>query len=178
MDAGKRSSHTNAYFTGFGRSKRIVLFDTLLESMDDDEIASVVAHEAGHWKRKHILKSLSINAVYSFAWFLTAGLLLGNDSFYKIFFVPEKFVPAGLFLMAVIWQPLNFFINPLLLAYSRKNEREADDAVAELTSQTGPFKRALVKLSTGNLSALNPHPAYVIFNYSHPPVTERIKRIS
>lgn len=178
MDAGKRSSHTNAYFTGFGKSKRIVLFDTLLENMDDDEIASVVAHEAGHWKRKHLLKSILVSAVYSFAWFFVAGLLMDNNLFYRIFFVSEKVPAAGLFLVGIIWEPINFFLNPLLLAYSRRNEREADDAVLELTSRTEPFKKALVKLNTENLANLNPHPAYVIFNYSHPPATERIRRIS
>ena len=177
MDAGRRSSHTNAYFTGLGKSKRIVLFDTLLENMEDEEIASVVAHEAGHWKRKHFLKSLILSGAYSFAWFFVAGLLMDNSFFYKIFFVSQEFSAAGLFLMGIIWEPVNFFLNPLLLAYSRKNEREADDAVLELTSETEPFKKALVKLTAENLSNLNPHPVYVIFNYSHPPVIERIRRI-
>lgn len=177
MDAGKRSSHTNAYFTGLGRSKRIVLFDTLLENMEDEEIASVVAHEAGHWKRKHFLKSLLVSALYSFAWFFVAGLLMDNNFFYKIFFVTQKFPAAGLFLVGIIWEPVNFFLNPLLLAYSRRNERQADDAVLELTSKAEPFRKALVKLAAENLAELNPHPAYVIFNYSHPPVTERIRRI-
>jgi STE24 endopeptidase len=102
---------------------------------------------------------------------------MDNSFFYKIFFVSETFPAAGLFLVGIIWEPVNFFVKPLLLAHSRKNEREADDAVLELTSETGPFKKALVKLTAENLSNLNPHPLYVIFNYSHPPVTERIRRI-
>ena len=178
MDAGKRSSHTNAYFTGLGRSKRIVLFDTLLERMEDDEIVSIVAHEAGHWKKRHLLKSLAVSGVYSLTWFIAAGLLLDNSFFYEIFFVSQKIPAVGLLLMAVVWEPVNFFLSPLLLAYSRKNEREADDAVFEMTFEVEPFKKALVKLTADNLANLNPHPAYVIFNYSHPPVTERISRFS
>jgi len=177
MDAGRRSSHTNAYFTGLGKSKRIVLFDTLLESMDNEEIASVTAHEAGHWKRKHLLKSMFVSALYSFAWFFAAGKLIDSNFFYEIFSVSRKIPAAGLFLMGIIWEPVNFFINPFLLAYSRRNEREADNAVMELTSETKPFREALVKLTKENLANLNPHPAYVIFNYSHPPVTERIRRL-
>ena len=104
-------------------------------------------------------------------------LMVFCECFYKVFFVSEKVPAAGRFLVGIIWEPMKFLLNPLLLAYSRRNEKEADDAVLELTSQAEPFKRALVKLTTDNLANLNPHPAYVIFNYSHPPVTERIRRI-
>ncbi len=177
MDAGKRTSHTNAFFTGIGKTKRIVLYDTLLAAMDDDEIVSIVAHEAGHWKKKHMLKLLAINGLYTLIWFSAAGFLAGNMKFYEIFALEAGFVPAGIFLAAVIWIPINYLVSPLLLYYSRGREKEADDFAVGAVTEPDSLRKALLKLAKINLSNLNPHPLYVVFNHSHPPVLERMRRI-
>ena len=177
MDAGRRSTHSNAYFTGLGRNKRIVLFDTLVEKLDENAITTVVAHEAGHWKRKHLLKGFIISEVYSFLWFLIAGLLLRSPTFHRIFFINSQPFWAGLLLLGIIWIPVNFLLSPFFAAYSRKNECEADDMVIELTDDSESFKRALVTLSKDNLANLNPHPLYVRFYYSHLPPPQRVDRI-
>ena len=177
MDAGKRSKHTNAYFTGIGRTKRIVLFDTLLASHGDEEILSVLAHETGHWIKKHIIKQLILLEILSLIGLFIVAKLLNWHLIYQTFGFPEQIKYVGLFLVPVVLSPLGYFIRPIGAAISRKYEREADDVAVKLMETAGPMKNALIKLSADNLANLIPHPIFSWFNYSHPPPVERIERL-
>ena len=177
MDAGKRSRHTNAYFTGVGRTKRIVLFDTLLSSHPDEEILSILAHEAGHWMKKHIIKQLIfLEIIFLVSLFIVAELL-DWQLIYRTFGFQEQVKYAGLFIVPVVLSPFGYFLRPLGSALSRKYEREADDIAVMLMGVSGPMKEALIRLSTDNLANLAPHPLFSWFNDSHPPPVERIKRL-
>jgi STE24 endopeptidase len=178
MDAGKRSKHTNAYFTGVGKTKRIVLFDTLLESHPEQEILAVLAHEVGHWKRKHVLKQIVLLELGSFAVFFVVSKLLNWPLLYQTFGFSEPTVYIGIFLIGAILSPLGYFAQPLEAALSRRFEREADDFVLELTKTGEPMRNALKRLASDNLANLIPHPLYAWFYYSHPPLVERIERLS
>jgi STE24 endopeptidase len=178
MDAGKRSKHTNAYFTGIGKTKRIVLFDTLLESHPEEEIISVLAHEVGHWKKRHVLKQIILLEVLSFATFYIVSELFKWNLLYQTFGFEEPTVYIGIFLTGALLSPLGYFAQPLESAISRKFEREADDFVLELTKTGEPMRNALKRLASDNLANLIPHPLYVWFYYSHPPLVERIERLA
>jgi STE24 endopeptidase len=177
MDAGKRSRHTNAYFTGIGRTKRIVLFDTLLASHGDEEILSVLAHEAGHWMKKHIIKQLILLEILSLIGLFIVAKLLNWQLLYRTFGFSDEIAYVGLFLVPVILGPLGYFIRPAGSALSRKYEREADDTAVKMMGTARPMKEALIKLSGDNLANLAPHPLFSWFNYSHPPPVERIERL-
>ena len=177
MDAGKRSKHTNAYFTGIGRTKRIVLFDTLLASHEQEEILSVLAHETGHWMKKHIIKQLVLLEILSLIGLFIIAKLVNWQLIYQTFGFSEKIAYVGLFLVPIILSPLGYFMRPAGTALSRKYEREADDSAVTLMGTAGPMKNALIKLSADNLANLAPHPLFSWFNYSHPPPVERIERL-
>lgn len=177
MDAGKRSKHTNAYFTGLGRTKRIVLFDTLLASHSDDEILSVLAHETGHWMKKHTIKQLILLEVLSLIGLFIVAKLLDWQLIYQTFGFQAQIEYIGLFLVPVILSPLGYFLRPVGSAISRRYERQADDVVVKLMETTRPMKDALIRLSADNLANLVPHPLYSWFNYSHPPPVQRIERL-
>jgi STE24 endopeptidase len=177
MDAGKRSKHTNAYFTGIGRSKRIVLFDTLLGSHTEEEVLAVLAHEVGHWKKKHVLKQLILVETFSLIVFYGVAKLLGWSLVYQTFGFQEPISYIGLFLIGALLSPLGYFAQPLESAISRKFEREADDFAKELMNTGEPIRRALKRLAADNLANLTPHPLYAWFYYSHPPLVERISRL-
>ena len=175
MDASRRSRHTNAYFTGLGKNKRIVLYDTLLASHADEEILAVLAHEAGHWKRRHVLKqvlaleALSLLGFYGFAKILDIPLI------YQTFGFLQPIAYVGLFLVPTLFSPVLYFAEPLGAAFSRRFEREADDYALLLTQDPAPMVKALQRLASDNLSNLFPHPFYAWFYYSHPPLLERIR---
>jgi len=177
MDAGKRSKHTNAYFTGIGRSKRIVLFDTLLGSHTEEEVLAVLAHEVGHWKKKHVLKQLILVETFSLIVFYGVAKLLGWSLVYQTFGFQEPISYIGLFLIGALLSPLGYFAQPLESDISRKFEREADDFAKELMNTGEPIRRALKRLAADNLANLTPHPLYAWFYYSHPPLVERISRL-
>lgn len=177
MDEGKRTRHTNAYFTGLGKTKRIVLFDTLLASHAPDEIRSVLAHEIGHWKKKHILKQLALIEVASLLGFCLAYRFIGWPVMHKTFGFHEVIPYVGLLLLSVLSGPLFFFLSPVGAMTARKFEREADDFAFGLTGTNKPFTDALKRLAKDNLANLHPHPFYAWFYYSHPPLTERIARL-
>jgi len=177
MDASKRSKHTNAYFTGIGKSKRIVLFDTLLEAHTGEEILAVLAHELGHWKKKHVHKQLILAEILSLAGFYVVAKLLNWPLMYQTFGFPEPIPYVGLFLMGALFSPLGYFAQPLASAISRKFEREADDFTLTMIQRAEPMVSALKRLAADNLANLNPHPIYAWFYYSHPPLVERIKRL-
>ena len=178
MDATRRSRHTNAYLSGLGRSKRIVLFDTLLESHKNDEILAVLAHEIGHLKKGHIRKQLIIRCIASFILFFLASRMISWDFMYDSFGFSSTPVYVGLFLVAIIWEPVGFFLSPLFMSISRRFEREADHYVYRALKSTEPLARALKRMALDNLANLYPHPLYVRFNYSHPPLLERINNLS
>jgi STE24 endopeptidase len=177
MDAGKRSKHTNAYLTGIGRTKRIVLFDTLLASHPDEEILSVLAHETGHWMKKHILKQLILLEILSLIGLFIVAKLLNWHLIYQTFGFREQIEYVGLLLVPVVLSPLGYFLRPLGSAISRRYEREADDVAVALMGIAGPMKNTLIRLSADNLANLVPHPIFSWFNYSHPPPVERIERL-
>ncbi len=178
MDAGKRTRHTNAYFAGLGKTKRIVLFDTLLESHPEEEILSILAHEGGHWKKRHVLKQIVLVEIVSFGVFYLVGRLLTWSLLYRTFGFSEPIPYAGLFLIGALLSPLGYFAQPLGSAISRKFEREADDFVLQLTRKAEPLRNALKRLASDNLANLVPHPLYAWFYYSHPPLLERVERLS
>jgi STE24 endopeptidase len=178
MDAGKRSKHTNAYFTGIGKTKRIVLFDTLLASHPEDEILAVLAHEVGHWKKRHVLKQIVILEMLSLVIFYAVARILDWPLLYRAFGFQEAIIYVGLFLMGVLLSPLGYFAQPLESAISRKFEREADDFALSLVKVAEPMCNALRRLAADNLANLTPHPVYAWFYYSHPPLVERIERLS
>jgi STE24 endopeptidase len=177
MDASKRSKHTNAFFVGIGRTKRIVLFDTLLASHTEEEILAVLAHEAGHWKKKHVLRMLIIVEILSLVSFYVVARLLNWPLLYQTFGFNELIIYVGLFLIGTFISLLGFFAGPLESAVSRKFEREADDFALALMKMAEPMRAALKRLAADNLSNLNPHPLYAWFYYSHPPLIERIERL-
>jgi len=175
VDAGKRSKHTNAYFTGIGKTKRIVLYDTLLASHLPEEIIAVLAHEIGHWKKKHIVKQLIFVIGASLILLYFIYLVVGSPILYSAFRIRHTPVYAGLFLVSLYLGAVKFFLSPAVAAVMRKYEREADDMAFELTGASGPMVNALKRLAKDNLANLHPHPLYVWFYYSHPPLIERIE---
>ncbi|MCK8602778.1 M48 family metallopeptidase [Desulfoferrobacter suflitae] len=174
MNATLRSRHTNAYFTGLGRTKQIVLFDTLIESHPHDEILAVLAHEMGHYRQRHIPKQLTLFTLCMFAGFFLTHQVIGRPwlSAGFGFAVQEPYV--GLFLVGIFWQKAGYFLKPLFMYVSRHFEREADIFAARLVNNAQPLANALKRMAADNLSNLTPHPLYVAFNYSHPPLVERV----
>ena len=177
MDAAKRSRHTNAYLSGLGKSKRIVLFDTLMKAHEDDEILAVLAHEMGHLKKHHIKKQLFIMGLSSVVLFYLASQMMTWQSMYQSFGFSSMPAYAGLFLVMVLWEPLGFFLSPLAMAISRRFEREADRHAFKVMKVAEPLILALKKMARDNLSNLRPHPLYVWYNYSPPPLLERIESL-
>ena len=177
MDATKRSRHTNAYFSGLGKTKRIVLYDSLIQSHDEEELLSVLAHEIGHLKKNHIKKQFVITCLISILLFYLASKIITWDVIFHSFGFSLMPAYAGLFLVGVLWEPVGFFLSPIAMATSRKFEREADLYAFQILKTAEPFIRALKKMAKDNLSNLRPNRLYVWFNYSHPPLLERIKRL-
>ena len=174
VDEGKRSKHTNAYFTGIGKTKRIVLYDTLLASHSHDEILAILAHEIGHWKKKHILKQLMFMIPASLVLLYFVYLILSWPPLCAAFGV-QVTVYAGLFLVSLYLSSAGFFLSPIGAAIMRRYEREADRVACELMGTSAPMIDALTRLAKDNLANLHPHPLYVWFYYSHPPLLERIE---
>ena len=178
MDASKRSRHSNAYFTGIGKVKRIVLYDTLLKQMTHAEIVAVLAHEIGHWKKGHIWKRLVVAELLALAGSWLAWKALSWPSLPDLLGMPADLSLAGrLVILGFISSILLFPFSPISAWLSRKNEGEADRYAAEITGDPGSLASALVKLSTENLANLHPHPLYARFYYSHPPVIERVESL-
>ncbi|MEE9523723.1 MAG: M48 family metallopeptidase [Thermodesulfovibrionales bacterium] len=177
MDASKRSTHTNAYFSGIGKVKRIVLFDTLIQQLSKSEILSVLAHEAGHWKKKHILKFIIVTEIIALIAFYVSFHLLQSDLLIDLFNINDSTLFTKIILLGFLGSIVLFPFTPIIHSLSRKHERQADDYSFDLTGDNESMITSLVKLSKDNLSNLNPHPLYASFHYSHPPVLERIRRL-
>jgi len=177
VDASRRTKHTNAYFTGIGKTKRIVLYDTLIEKMNRDEILAVLAHEAGHWKKKHVLKHIITTEVIALVGIYIAFHVLQTDVLIDLFAIKQSSLFVKLILLGFIGSIILFPFGPLFHLISRRHENEADKYSFEMTGKAEGMISALVKLSKDNLSNLHPHPLYALFHYSHPPVLERIRKL-
>jgi STE24 endopeptidase len=177
MDGSTRSGHGNAYFTGFGKSKRVVFFDTLLERLDTDEIEAVLAHELGHFKHNHVIKRIVLMFVISFLGLALLGWLAEQPWFYQGLGVAEKSKHMALLLFMLVSPLFLFILRPLLASYSRKNEFEADDYAAQ-HANAQHLVHALVKLYRDNASTLTPDPIHSRFYDSHPPASIRIAKLA
>ncbi len=176
VDGSRRSAHGNAYFTGLGRSKRIVFFDTLLASLTHSEIEGVLAHELGHFKLRHVRKRLLLTIGMSFVALALLGWLAAEPAFYSAFAIPAPSSHAALMLFVLVTPAFAFFATPLGSRWSRRHEFEADEFAARFAN-ADELATALVKLYRDNASTLTPDPLYSAFYYSHPPATERIERL-
>lgn len=174
MDASLRSSHGNAYFTGFGKNKRIVFFDTLIKTLDAEEVESVLAHELGHYKRKHVLKGLIKAIFFSLVGFFILGKVYTWLPFYQGHGVNLPSNYMALLLFSLVSGIYTFFLTPINASVSRKYEFEADQFASENASAP-KLITALVKLYKDNASTLTPDPTYSAYHYSHPPALERVK---
>jgi len=177
MDGSKRSSKSNAFFTGFGKHRRIVLFDTLIKRHTTGELVAVLAHEMGHYKKKHIIQSLFLGILQMGFMLYLLALFISYQGLFDAFYMPQTSVYAGLIFFAMLYSPLDFFIGLFMQMRSRRNETAADRFAVETTRDSQSMADALKKLSVHNLSNLLPHPFYVFLNYSHPPVLQRIQAI-
>lgn len=177
VDGSKRSAHGNAYFTGFGANKRIVFYDTLLESLNEDEIEAVLAHELGHYKRNHIRKLILMSLSMSLGGFALLAWLMNSGWFYGAFGISQPSAYIALMLFMMILPVFTFFISPLSSALSRKHEFEADDFARE-QSNWRDLVSALVKMYRENASTLTPDPLHSAFYDSHPPASIRIAHLS
>jgi len=179
MDGSKRSRHSNAFFTGFGRFRKIVLFDTLIAQLADPELESVLAHEIGHYKKRHVVKLLGVSIIGVFVGFAAVAWLARQEWFYRAFgfdyktdFATANIVPAML-LFALLAGTISFWFSPLVHIWSRRFEYEADAFARTTMGVAHPLIQALRKLTEKNLSNLTPHPLYSGFYYSHPTLLER-----
>lgn len=177
MDGSSRSSHGNAYFTGFGSSKRVVFFDTLLDRLNVDEIEAVLAHELGHFKHKHVIKRIVILFLMSFLGLALLGFLINQPWFYAGLGVTQMSNYMALILFLLVSPIFLFLLRPVMASYSRKNEFEADDYAANHASAKDLVK-ALVKLYRDNASTLTPDPLHSAFYDSHPPASIRISKLA
>ncbi len=177
MDGSRRSAHGNAYFTGLGRNKRIVFFDTLLNTLDDDEIEAVLAHELGHFHHRHVQQRFIVSALLSLAGLALLGVLAEAPWFYHGLGVSQPSLPMALLLFLLVVPVFTAFLQPLLAVRMRKHEFEADDFAARQSSATHLIQ-ALVKLYQENASTLTPDPLYSAFHDTHPPAPVRIAHLT
>jgi STE24 endopeptidase len=179
MDGSRRSAHANAYFTGIGAARRVVLFDTLLKQLDAAQIEAVLAHEVGHYKRHHIRQRLLLTLGGSLAGFALLGWLAARPWFYGglgVAPLPGGNAAAALLLFMLVLPVFTVFLSPLSAAWSRHHEFQAD-AYAAQYSDASQLGAALVRMYQDNASTLTPDPAYVRFYYSHPPALQRLQRM-
>ncbi len=177
MDGSRRSTKSNAFFTGFGKNKRIALFDTLIEKHTVGELVAVLAHEIGHYKKKHIIQSMIISVAHMGVMFYLLSIFLTHDGLFAAFFIDQPSIYSGLVFFGMLFAPIELVLSIFMNVFSRKNEYEADRYAVETTNKGDDMVAALKKLSVHNLSNLTPHSFYVFLNYSHPPILKRIEAI-
>ena len=177
MDGSKRSAHSNAYFSGFGKSRRIAIFDTLVENHTNDEIVSVVAHEVGHYKLKHIIHGTIIGIIETGIMLFVFNFIMNDYALFRVFGVNDLSVHAGLIFFSMLYAPVTMITSVISNAISRKNEFEADNYSLQTTKNKEALISMLVGLAANNLSHLTPHPFKVFLSYSHPPTIDRIKAL-
>jgi STE24 endopeptidase len=178
IDGSRRSSKSNAFFTGFGRNKRIALFDTLIARQSIDEIIAVLAHEIGHYKKGHIILGLFISILHFGLLFFLLSLFINSVDLHRAFFINQPSIYTGIIFFGMLYTPVELFLSLFLNILSRRFEYEADRFATATLNQPGALIEALKKLSADNLSNLTPHPFYVFLHYSHPPLLNRIEAIS
>ncbi len=177
IDGSRRSSKANAFFTGFGKHRRIALFDTLIEQQSTSELVAILAHEIGHHCKKHILKNLLVAIVHMGFMFYLLNLFIGKPPLFAAFYLDQPSIYAGLVLFGLLYSPVEFLLAIILQYISRKYEYEADAFAGQTTGNPESLVSALKKLAANNLSNLSPHPLYVLLHYSHPPLEQRIKAL-
>jgi len=176
MDAGRRSTHSNAYFTGLVRP-RIVLFDTLLKTMTGEEALAVLAHEMGHWRAGHVRRMIAVTLALQLAGLFVLSLAIQWPPLFAAFGFAAPSLPAAAALAALCGQTVTFWLGPVLAWVSRRHEYEADAFSLKLIGAGTPLRSALDKLGRENLSNLAPHPWYSAYHYSHPTLPERLARL-
>ena len=174
MDGSKRSSKLNAFFTGFGKFRKIVFYDTLVEKLEVDEIVAVLAHEMGHFKLKHIVKMILASILQTGIMFFLLSLILNNNGLFEAFGMEHVSIYASLIFFGFLYSPVNLFVSIVFNMMSRKHEYEADSYAAISTGTPEKLISGLKVLSKSNLSNLTPHPLNVFLHYGHPPVLSRI----
>ena len=177
IDGSKRSNKSNAYFSGLGAKKSIVLFDTLIKELSEEEIVAVLAHEVGHYKEKHIYKSMILSVIQIGIMFFLLGYFLKSSSVSRAFGIEIPSFHIALIGFTFLYSPFSSLLGLMMLYISRKNEYEAD-AYAKKTYDKVSLMTALKKMSVNHLSNLTPHPWYVFFHYSHPPILDRLKSLN
>jgi len=177
MDGSRRSTKSNAFFTGFGKNKRIALFDTLISKHTIKEIVAILAHEIGHFKKKHILINMAIGIIHTGIIFFLISLFLTQKILFEAFYVQEMSVYTGLLFFGMLYSPVELILSLFMNILSRKNEYQADNFAAGTMGESIHLITALKKLSVNNLSNLTPHPFYVFLTYSHPPLMKRIQNL-
>ncbi len=177
MDGSRRSLHSNAYFSGFGKRKRVALFDTLIEKHNSDELLGILAHEVGHYKKRHIIKGVIISIFHSAIIFYLMSFFLENRDLFDAFKMSELSIYAGLLFFSILYTPIELVLGVIFNALARKHEFEADKFASTTTKSPESMINGLKRLSAENLSNLTPHKLTVVLNYSHPPVLERVKAL-
>ncbi len=177
MDGSRRSTKSNAFFTGFGKNKKIVLFDTLIRRHTIPELVAVLAHEMGHYKKKHILQGAVIGVIQAGIMLYLLSLFISLPALFDAFFMDATSVYAGLVFFGMLYAPIDLFTGVFVRMLSRRNEFAADRFSADTTDDAPSLADALIKLSADNLSNPHPHPLHVFLNHSHPPAAERIKAL-
>ncbi len=178
IDGSRRSTKANALFTGFGRHRRVALFDTLVATLEPEEVVAVVAHEVGHYKRRHVFQGLTIGILELGVIFFLFSRVLRWPGLFAAFFLPGPAVHTGLVVFALLLGPLETALAIARNALSRHNEREADSFAATTTGSGTPLARGLMRLAADSLANLTPHPLYVLLHASHPPVAERVRELA
>ncbi len=174
IDGSKRSTKANAFFTGLGKNKKIALYDTLIQNNGVGELVAVLAHEIGHFKKKHIVQSIVLGILQMGVLFFLLGKFLNNQGLFDAFGVEQVSVYGSLVFFTFLFEPVSKLLSVVMMVLSRKNEYEADAYAAEVTGRPEDLISGLKKLSKDNLSNLTPHPFFVFLNYSHPPMLKRL----
>lgn len=178
IDGSKRSAHSNAFFTGFGKTKRIALFDTLIQQLTTDELVAVIAHEVGHNKKKHIISGMLLGILHTGVLFFFFSLLMNNQLLFEAFFMDATSIYASLVFFGFLFTPVELIISVITQAISRKHEYEADQWAVETVTNKQNLVSGLKKLAANNLANLSPHPIFVLLHFSHPPLSKRIEAIN
>ncbi len=178
IDGSRRSTKANAFFTGFGKHKRVALYDTLIEKHTTEELLAIVAHEIGHYKCGHILKGMILGVLQSGVVFFLLSVFIAHLGLFEAFGLSETSVYAGLVFFGMLYSPIDLILSFCMQAYSRKNEFEADAFAKRTTGSGQRLITALKALSADSLSNLTPHPFYVKLHHSHPPLVQRVEALN
>ena len=177
VDASKRSKKANAFFAGFGKNKRIALFDTLVQQQTQPEIVAVLAHEIGHYKKKHVPIMLTVSILQGLLVFYLMSIFMKSPELYEAFYMKQPSTYAGLLFFGLLYEPISFLLSIAMHVLSRRHELQADEYAVTTLNERENLISALKKLSVNNLSNLTPHPLYVFLTFSHPPLVERVEKM-